>query len=160
MSARKHHRCRSEIHAFRSLRRARGEEDEYHADRSAHHRLGARSALHQHHPHSLHGCRAAGQIRTSRHADGACSAGLHPLEPGNALRSGRPHLAQSRPFRPLQRPRLDAAVVRAAPHQDASGECRLRDARKALGHPRRHPALPPVGLKGPRPRRVSLGLGG
>ena len=36
-----------------------------------------------------------------------------------------PHLAQSRSLRALQWPCLDAALVRAPPHRNTGGECRL-----------------------------------
>ena len=94
--------------------------------------IRTRPARDQHHPHALDRRRAGGQLRTSRHADGAGAAGLHDLEPRDALRSGGPDLAQSRPLRALQRPRLDAAVVGAAPHADAGGERGLRDAWASL----------------------------
>ena len=49
----------------------------------------ARSAGDQHHPHAVDRRGAGGQVRPSRHADGAGAAGLHALEPGHALRSAR-----------------------------------------------------------------------
>jgi hypothetical protein len=85
----------------------------------------------QHHPHAVDRRGAAGQVRASRHADGAGAAGLHDLEPRHALRSAGPDLAQPRPVRALQRPRLDAALVGASPHRRPGGECRLRAPRAA-----------------------------
>ena len=116
-------------------------------------------AVDQHHPHPLDRRGRARQVGPPRHADGAGAARLHDLEPRHAVRSRGPDLAQPRPLRPLQRPRLDAAVVRSPPHRDAGGERRLRAARRAVGDARRHPALPPDREQGARPPRVSLGLG-
>ena len=56
------------------------------------------------------------------HPDGACAAGLHHLEPRDAFRSAGPDLAQPRPVRAFERPRLDAALVGAPPHQNPGGE--------------------------------------
>ena len=81
------------------------------------------------------------------------------LEPGHALRPAGSDLARPRPLRALERPRLDAAVVGAASHRDAGGECRLRAARAAVGDARRHPPLPPARQQGARSSRVSLGVG-
>ena len=116
---------------------------------------GTGSICDQHHPHAFDRCGAAGQIRPSRHADGAGAAGLHHLEPRHAFRSAGPDLAQPRPLRALERPRLDAALVGAASHRNAGGECRIREAgqpsvtlddirhfrqldSKAPGHPEYH----------------------
>ena len=82
----------------------------------------------QYHPHALDRCGPAGEVRPSRHADGARAAGLHALEPGHALRSAGPDLAQSRSLRALERPCLDAAVVGAASDRHPGGERRLRAA--------------------------------
>ncbi len=49
----------------------------------------ARSAEHQHHPHAVDGRGAAGEVRASRHADGAGPARLHAVEP-RACASIRP----------------------------------------------------------------------
>ena len=51
-----------------------------------------------------------------RDPDGACSAGLHPVEPRDAIRSAGPDLAESRPVRAFERARLDAALVGAPPY--------------------------------------------
>ena len=42
-----------------------------------------------------------------------------------------PDLAEPRSLRALERPRLDAALVGAAPHRDAGRECRVREPRAA-----------------------------
>ena len=43
-------------------------------------------------------------------------------------------------------PRLDAALLAAAPDRREGGQPGLRDARRAVGHARRHQALPPARL--------------
>src|SRR6516162_9276601 len=63
------------------------------------------------HSHAVDRCGPTGQVRTSRHADGAGAARLYALEPGHALRSAGPDLAEPRSVRALQRSCLDAAVV-------------------------------------------------
>jgi transketolase len=77
------------------------------------------------------------------------------VEPGHALRSARPDLAQSRSLRPVQRPRLDAALVGPVPDGHAGRERGVRAAgepsvtlddirhfrqldSKAPGHPEYH----------------------
>ncbi len=75
---------------------------------------------------------------------------VHAVEPRDALRPEGPDLAQSRPLRAVQRPRVDAAVVGAAPHRHAGGERRLRNRRQARRHARRHPPLPPARQQGAR----------
>ena len=119
----------------------------------------SRSAVHQHHSHAFDRCGAAGEVGTSRHADGAGAAGLHDLESRDALRSAGSDLAQSRSLRALQRPRVDAALVGAASDRHAGGECGIRAARAAVGDARRHPPLPPARQQGARASGVSLGLG-
>ena len=57
--------------------------------RRPHDQRRSRSSRHQHDPHTVDRCGAAGQFRPSRHADGAGAAGLHDLEPGHAFRSRR-----------------------------------------------------------------------
>ena len=91
--------------------------------------------------------------------DGARAAGLHHLESRHALRSAGSDLAQSRPVRALERPRLDAALVRAAPHPNAGRQRRVRDAGPPLGDARRHPPLSPARQQSARPSGVPLGLG-
>jgi len=53
-----------------------------------------RQPLHQHHSHSVDGCRAAGQFRSSRHADGAGARNLHALAVLFAFRPKRSDLAE------------------------------------------------------------------
>jgi len=62
------------------------------------------------------------QIRPSGHTYGACTVGLHHLEPHDALRSEGSNVAQPRPVRAFEWPRLDAVVVRAPLDEDSSGE--------------------------------------
>ena len=116
------------------------------------------SIVDQHDPHALHRCGAAGQVRASRHADGAGAAGLHDLEPRDALRSAGPDLAQPRPVCALQRPRLDAALVRSSPHRTSGGERRLRAAWATVGDAGRHPPVPATRQQGAGPSRVPLGF--
>ena len=68
-------------------------------------------------------------------------------------------LAQSRSVRALERPCLDVALVRAAPQRDAGGERRLRAPRRAVGHARRHPPIPPTRQQSARASRIPSGLG-
>ena len=70
-----------------------------------------------------------------------------------------PDLAQSRPLRPVQRPRLDAAVVGPVPDGHAGGERGVRAAGRAIGHARRHPPFPPARQQGAGASGISLGLG-
>ena len=78
-----------------------------------------RHHLHQHHPHPGDGRGAEGELRPPRCADGARPGRVHPLEPLPELRPGRPDLAQPRPLRALQRPRVDAAVLAHPPRAGA-----------------------------------------
>jgi transketolase len=64
---------------------------------------------------------------------GAARDGLRALPPRDAPRPGRPDLVGPRPLRPVERPRLDAAVRAVAPHR----------VRRLDGRPAR---LPPVGV--------------
>ena len=115
---------------------------------------GHRNALHQHHPHAVDRRGAGGQLRPSGHADGARAAGLRAVEPRDALRSRRSDLAQPRPLRAVQRPRVDAAVVAAASHRRQGRQSRVRGAGPAVGHARRHQALPPDRQPRAGPSRV------
>src|SRR5438128_8017100 len=81
--------------------------------RDAHGR--SRSALHQHHPDPGHGRRPAGQLRPSGDADGHGARGLRAVAAAPALRPERPHLAEPRPVRSLDGPRLHVALLAAAP---------------------------------------------
>ena len=112
------------------------------------------------HSHAVDRCGPAGEVRASRHADGAGAARLHALEPGHALRSAGSDLAEPRSVRALQRSCLDAAVVGAPSHRHPRGECRIRTARATRGFARRHPSLPPTRQQGPGSPRVPLGVGG
>ena len=95
------------------------------------HGAGHRPALHQHDPHALDRRDPEGELRPSRHADGAGPARLHALAALPALRPGRPDLARPRPLRALRRPRLDAALLAALPRRGAGGRPRLRGGRQA-----------------------------
>ena len=63
--------------------------------------------------------------------------GPRAVQPGDAPRPGQPALARPRPLHPVQRARLDPAVLDAVP-------LRLRP------RARRHQGVPPVGLAAPR----------
>ena len=106
---------------------------EYDRDR-ARHRAPAdepdashRRARDQHDPHALDGRGPGGQLRPPRHADGAGAGRLHAVAAVPALRSGRPDLAEPRPLRALVGPRLDAALLAAAPDRRQGGQPGLRD---------------------------------
>ena len=96
-------------------------------DPNHHHRTPNGPARHQHDPHAVDGCGAGRQLRPSRDADGARAAGLHAVEPRHAVRPAGSDLARPRPLRAVERPRVDAAVVGAAPDRHAGRECRVRD---------------------------------
>ena len=85
-----------------------------------------RRALHQHDPHAVDGRRAAGEFRPSRHTDGLGAGGLYAVAALSALRSGGSDLAESRPLRAVQRPRLDAALFDAASRRRQGGQRRVR----------------------------------
>ena len=55
-------------------------------------------------------------------------------------------------------PRLDAALLAAAPDRREGGQPEVRDARRAVGPARRHQAVPPARQQVPRPPRVPLDL--
>src|SRR5262249_14760058 len=57
------------------------------------------STLDQLHSHAVDGRSPTGEVWASRHADGAGAADLYALEPGDALRSARSHLAEPRSIR-------------------------------------------------------------
>ena len=58
---------------------------------------------------------AARQERPPGHGDGARPAGPRALQPGDATPPADPDVARPRPLRPLQRARLDPAVLDALP---------------------------------------------
>ena len=93
---------------------------------------------------------------------GAGAGGLHALDPVPALRPGAAALAEPRPLRALQRPRLDAALCAAVPRRRRGGWTRK-------GEPLGQPAvglddikqLPPAGqrLSGPsRSTAITTGV--
>ena len=98
-------------------------------------------AMHQHDSHPGHGRRAGGQLRPSRHADGPGPGRLLPLAALPALRSAGPDLAQPRSLRPLQRPRVDAALFVAAPDRRQGRRARITNARRAVGAARRRSSV-------------------
>jgi hypothetical protein len=55
---------------------------------------------------------------------------------GDAVRSARSNLAQSRSVRAVERSRIDVALVSSPSHEDTSGERRLREPRPPFGHAR------------------------
>ena len=68
-------------------------------------------------------------------------------------------LARPRSVCALEWPRLDAAMVVAAPDRHARRQCRLRASRRAIGHPRRYSHVPPVRQQGSGTSRVPPGVG-
>src|SRR5262245_34997836 len=108
-------------------------------------RRATRPACDQLYPHAFDRCGPASQIGTSRNADGARAARLYDLEPGHAVRSARPDLAEPRPFRLVERPRLDVAVVGPASDRHARRQRRIRATWRAGSVARRYPALSPAG---------------
>ena len=70
----------------------------------------------------------------------------------------RPDLAQPRPLRAVGRPRLDAALLAAAPDRRQGGQQGVRDAGRAVGPARRHQEVPPARQPMPRPPGVPLDL--
>ena len=95
----------------------------------------------RHGPDARHGRRPAGELRPSRDADGDGAARVPPVPRDHGARSERPAVAGPRPVRAQRRPRVDAAVRRAAP-------LRLRPAARGAE------AVPPVGLAHARPPRA------
>ena len=91
-----------------------------------------------------------GELGPPGHADGDGAGRLRALAALPALRPRGPDLAEPRPLRAVGRPRLDAALLAAAPRAREGGGPRLRDARRAVGEARRHRALPPARLEGGR----------
>src|SRR2546430_1429621 len=98
-----------------------------------------RHALREHHPDPRDGCGAAGELGASGDADGDGAGRVCALAVAHALRPGRPDLAEPRPLRPLDGPRLDAALLAAALDRGNGGEPAVRDARDASRDARRHP---------------------
>ena len=118
------------------------------------------AALHQHDPHALDRRDPEGELRPPGYADGAGTRRLRALAALPPLRSAGPDLAEPRPLRALQRPRLDAPLLAASPDRGEGGRPRLRGGGRARGEPRGHQALPPARLEVSRPPRVPLDLRG
>ena len=104
----------------------------------------------QRHPRARHGRGAEGQLRPSRHADGHGRDRRGAVERLPAPQPGQSRVAQPRPLRAVQRPRLDAAVRAAAPDrlrpadggaQAASASCTRR--RRAIPRSASRPASRP-----------------
>ncbi len=89
---------------------------------------------------------AKGQLRPSRRAARLRADRLPAVPQADEARSVRPEVDRPRPLRPLERPRLGAALRRAA-------SLRLRPADVAAR------AVPPVGLAHPGPSRVRRDAG-
>ena len=70
-----------------------------------------RAARHQRDPRAGHGRGAEGELRPPGHADGARAAGARAVHADHALRRERARLARPRPLRPVDRARVDAAVL-------------------------------------------------
>ena len=116
--------------------------------------------MHRHHPYPVHGRGAGGELRAPGHADGARPGRVLPLAAGPAVRPRASHLAEPRSVRAVGGPRLDAALLDAAPHGRAGREPEVRDARRSVGDARRHQAFPAARQPLPRASGVSLDLGG
>ena len=125
-----------------------------------HGRRRSRPTLREHHPHAVHGRRAAGQLRPSGHADGDGARRLRALAAPPPLRS--------RPTR--SGPTATASCSRWATPRCCSTRCCTSPACKAvnpkyetlgaaLGDAGRHQALPPARQPLPGPPGVSLDLG-
>ena len=106
-----------------------------------HRRARARAARDRRDPRALDGRGAAREFGSPGHADGTGTARPRAVHPHHEVRRRRARLARPRPVRPVERPRVDAALLAPLPH-------RLRP------HPRRPARLPPVGLEDRRPPRV------
>ena len=117
-------------------------DDRRHRRPTARPRRRTRTARRQRDPGPGHGRPQGRQLRPPRHGHGPRPAGPRAVHPGPAPRPVRPPLARPRPLRPLQRARLDPAVLHALPH-------RLRTQLDDLQ------AVPPVGQPHPRPSRAS-----
>ena len=103
------------------------------------------------------GRRPAGQLRPPRHADGPGPGRLQPLA---ALPALRPRRSRSGPNRDRfvlsigHASMLLYSLLHLTGRQGRQPE--VRDARRAVGHARRHQALPPARQQVPRPSRVPL----
>src|SRR5579859_399324 len=89
-----------------------------------------RSTLHQHHPYASYGRCPKSEFRAPRDADGDGAGGLLLVATVSAIRSGGSDLAQSRPLRTLDGPRVDAALLLAAPKPGEGRRSGIRDAWK------------------------------
>ena len=115
------------------------------SEEGVHDRRTNGSAVDQHHPHAVDRCRAAGQFRASRHADGARAARLHALEPRDAVRSARIRSGPNRDRFVLSNGHASMLLWSVLHLTETQAvECRLRAARPSLRHARRHPPLPPT----------------
>src|SRR5207247_1633978 len=117
-----------------------------------------RHPLREHDADARDGCRATGGLGASRDAHGDGTGRVRALAAAAALRPGRPDLAEPRPLRALDGPRLDAALLAPPPDGGEGGEPRVRDARDAGRDARRHPPLPPARQQVSRAPRVPLDL--
>src|SRR5215472_4661804 len=97
---------------------------------------GPRPALHQYHPDTFDGCHTESQFWTSWHTDGTGTCRLLFVATLSAVRSRRPDLAKSRPLRPLEWSRLDAAVQSAPPRRCQGGQREIRAGWQTLRDPR------------------------
>ncbi len=75
-------------------------------------------------PRARHGCRREGQIRPSRPADGRGRHRHRAVHAIPEIRRRRSELAGPRPFRPVGRSRLDAAVCAAVSHRQQGHDAR------------------------------------
>ena len=117
------------------------------------------SDLHQHHPDALDGCSAGRQFRASGNTHGIGAGGLLPLAGVPSLRSTRPGVAESRPLRSVDRPRVDAALFAPAPDGSARCQQRLRNARRSLSAAGSAQDVPAVGQPLPGTSGVPMDVG-
>ena len=94
------------------------------------------------HPRARHGCRSAGQVRPSRHADGHGRRRDRAVHAIPEVRRRRARLARPRPLRAVGRPRLDAALRAALSHRLSRHDDRGAE------------AFPPARLQDRRPSRI------
>src|SRR5262245_51346718 len=117
---------------------------------------GDRRALHQHHPDTLYRRHSEGQLGAPGLPDGPGAPRLRDLAALPAVRPAAADLAQPRPLRPLQRPRIDAALLDALSDRRACRRPGVRGGGRPCSEPRGHQALPPARLEVPGSPRVPL----
>src|ERR1700675_2362776 len=71
---------------------------------------------HKYYSHLVDGCRAEGELWTSRHSDGSGAGRLYALAELLTLRSPGSDLAESRPLYSFERARIHVALLVASPY--------------------------------------------